>query len=61
MLFVCFRITHVHIHHNSILLFKSPPNPMNDLNLDSVSFDPRRYISHFLKTNTIKDLIKKNN
>lgn len=34
---------------------------MNDLNLDSVNFDPRRYISNFLKTNTIKDLIKKNN
>lgn len=32
-----------------------------DLNLDSVAFDPRRYISNFLRSNTIKDLIKKNN
>jgi hypothetical protein len=34
---------------------------MNDLNLDNVGFDPRRYISNFLRSNTIKDLIKKNN
>ena len=32
----------------------------NDLNLDSVAFDSRRYISNFLRNNTIKDLIKKN-
>lgn len=34
---------------------------MNDQQFDSPNFDPRKYISTFLKTNTIKDLIKKNN
>ena len=34
---------------------------MADLNLDSDHIDPRRYISNFLRNNTLKDLIKKNN
>ena len=29
-------------------------------NIDSVNFDCDKYINHFLKTNNVKDLLKKN-
>ncbi len=34
---------------------------MDNLDIDSNSFDAQRYVTEFLKKNTLQDLIRKNN